>query len=209
MSVPLTSVAKAPLFSPDECAIAPIRQAVKNKQDVMLTVDGVGQVLVRASEGECLPGPINDIEKFCTTPREKIRINVLDPETARRQAGGRIGRNIDELLWTAAFYASQGRLMAGCNTYDVVQIRHWPNLSRLPQTPNTARIMALLTRYPTSISLAYRLLKISAEEIYRVYSAARCAGLAYAVNGQVQERPVKPHRHQTLLGQLLNKIAGL
>jgi hypothetical protein len=205
----MTSPTSGTHFSPDETVITPVRRAVQNKQDVLLALDGVGQVLVRGVQGECLAGPMNDLARFCTAPVDQIRVTVLEPDEATRQAGGRAGRNIDEFMWTAAFHASQGRLMEGCNTYDVVQFRHWPNLSRLPHTPNTMRIVAMLTRHTTSIALAHRLLKIEARELYQIYSAARCAGLARVINGTVQEPVLKPHRNQTLLSSLMSKIAGL
>jgi hypothetical protein len=196
-------------FSPDETVITPVRRAVQNKQDVLLALDGVGQVLVRGAMGEYLAGPMNDLVKFCTVPVTQIRVSVLDPDEATHQAGSQTGRNIDEFMWTAAFHVSQGRLMEGCNTYDVVQFRHWPNLSRLPHTPNTMRIVAMLTRHATSIALAHRLLKVEAKELFQIYSAARCAGLARVVNGAVPEPVLKPHRNQTLLSSLMSKIVGL
>jgi hypothetical protein len=196
-------------FSPDETIITPVRRALQNKQDVLLALDGVGQILVRGALGECLVGPMNDLVKFCTAPVGDVLVTVLAPDAAASRAGSRVGRNIDEFMWTAGFHISQGRLMEGCNSYDVVQFRHWPNLSRLPQTPNTMRIVAMLTRHATSIALAYRLLKIEARELHQIYSAARCAGLARVVNGTVQEPVLKPHRNQSLLSNLMSKIAGL
>ncbi len=43
---------------------------------------------------------------------------------------------------------------------------------------------------------------------FNIYSAARCAWLTRVINAQVQELPLKPHRHQSLLSQLLQKISG-
>lgn len=197
-------------FLPDDFVITPIRRAIQNRQDVLLTLDGVGALVVRGAHGEYFvePGKFEPA-RFCTTPVAQIRVTVIDPADAERRADSRSRRNVDELLWMAGFYASAGRLMAGCNTYDVVQFQHWPNLSRLPYTPNTMRIVAMLTRHATSIALAHRLLKIEAAELYQVYSAARCAGIAQVINGAAKEPALKPHRNQTLLSQLMAKIAGL
>jgi hypothetical protein len=89
-----------------------------------------------------------------------------------------IGRNIDELMWQAAYYASNGRLMKGLNSDDVVHLKHWPNLSKLPCNSNTFQMAAMLTRHPTTIIFAHRVLKVPQEEINQFYSAAYCAGLA-------------------------------
>lgn len=197
-------------FLPDDYVITPIRRAIQNRQDVLLSVSGAGATVVRGARGEYFSEPGGfDPGKFYTATAGHIRVAVLETEDADRRADSRTPRNVDELLWMAGFHASGGRLMEGCNTYDVVQFQHWPNLTRLPHTPNTMRIVAMLTRHATSIALAHRLLKIEPAELYRIYSAARCAGLVRVVNGAVQEPALKPHRNQTLLSHLMAKIAGL
>ena len=201
--------AKHEHFQPDDFVITPIRRAIHNRQDVLLALDGAGAVLVRGAHGECLAEPGLDPVRFCSAAIGQIRVTLLEPTEADRLMRGQRGCNVDELLWMAGFHASGGRLMAGCNTYDVVEFLHWPNLSRLPHTPNTMRIVAMLTRHATSIALAHRLLKVEAAELYQVYSAARCAGVAQVINGAAPEPALKPHRNQTLLSQLMAKIAGL
>ncbi|TGX51013.1 hypothetical protein DIT72_02990 [Marinobacter orientalis] len=115
---------------------------------------------------------------------------------------------MDELMWQTAFYVSKGRLMEGCHWNDVVQLDYWPNLTRLPATPDIFRILALFYKHPTSIFFASRLLKVPAGEMYQVYSAARAAGFARAINRKPEEPRLEPHRSQTLLSSLLSKLAG-
>jgi hypothetical protein len=194
-------------FSPDDYLITILRRAVAHVQDMRIALDGVGEITVFARRGEYFPGT-TDMARFCAAPAARFQVTVLDGHEAGRDTAAGVGRNIDELLWQAGFHASGGRLMQGCLRDDVVQLRHWPNLSRLPSTPNAMRISALLTRHPTSIMLAQRLLKVEAAEIYRFYSAARCAGLAHVLNRKPEEPVLKPHRNQALLGLLLGKIAG-
>lgn len=207
MGTAATAPGGATHFSADDFLITPIRRAVQHGQDVAIALDGVGQVLVHGKAGEYQATPTLDLATFCSAPVSRLRVTVVESGTPT--TGLCAARNLDELLWTAGFHASRGRLLEGCHTYDVVQLRHWPNLSRLPHTPNTMRIVAMLTRHPTSIALAHRLLKIEPQELYQVYSAARCAGLANVVNGAAQEPLLKPHKNQTLLSQLMAKIGGL
>jgi hypothetical protein len=94
----------------------------------------------------------------------------------------------------------------------VVLLKHWPNLTRLQTTPNAVRIAALFTRYPTSVSLAWHLLKIPQTELFDFYSAAHAAGWTVAVNRKPEitnESEMKPHRDRGLLTLILNRIAGL
>jgi hypothetical protein len=193
-------------FSPDDYLINIVKRAVANGQNVEICADENGCVLVMTKRGEFF-ADVRSLEDLCRTPATKFRVTVQDGDT--HPLARDIGRNIDELMWCAGFYASQGRLMEGCFRDDVVELSYWPNFTRLPSTANGMRLAALLSRYPTSIALASRLLKIDAGEAYQFYTAARCAGLARAVNRRPEEPPLKPHRNQALLGLLLNKIAGL
>lgn len=123
---------------------------------------------------------VSDMAAFCRAPAEQFEQIAFD-EVALPYASGP-GRPIGDLLWQVAFHVSQGNLIEGCSKYDVVQFQRWPNLTRLPVTPNSARICALLTRHPTTIMLVHRMLGIDKEEVYQNYSAACSAGLVNAIS---------------------------
>jgi len=195
-------------FDPDKYSINLIRRAVTNKQDIVLTAAGIGDILILSTRGEYF-SQVSDMERFCTTPAAQLQVRVLTPNDPGLPSSDQHGRNIDELMWQAAFYASAGRLLTGWYRDDVVELSQWPNLTRLPLTPNSMRIAAFFSRYPTSITLARSLLKIEREELYQFYSAARCAGIARAVNRKPAEPRLEPHRNHTLLSALLSKIARL
>lgn len=195
------------VFSANDHLINIIKRAVNNAQNIHVNLLGNGSITILSSIGQYFDNT-DDIKYFCMTPASEYKVTVLnkhdgnyDPENT--------GRNIDELMWIAGFYASKGRLMEGCYRDDVVELMHWPNLTRLPSTPNTMRLASLLSSHPTSITLAHRFLRIDRAEAYQFYTAARCAGLARAVNRTPKEPALKPHRNQALLGLLLNKISRI
>ncbi|MDH5472659.1 MAG: hypothetical protein OEY61_07370 [Gammaproteobacteria bacterium] len=194
-------------FSPASYLINTIKRAISNSQNIKIDGGALGEIVVLSSEGEyfCSSG---NLEELCKANASKFKITILD-KSFRNHDTNYVGRNIDELMWTAGFYASEGRLMEGCYRDDVVEMVFWPNFTRLPSTPNSMRLAALLSSHPTSIALAHRFLRIEKEEAYQFYSAARCAGLVRAVNRAPEEPPLKPHRNQALLGLLLNKIARI
>ena len=195
-------------FNPDDYMLNIVRRATSNKQDVLLESDDYGDLLLLSSRGEYFDG-LSNIQAFCTLPSSQIKVTILKPDDQRIPGEDMVGRNIDELMWIGAYYASDGHLMYGCYRDDVVEMDYWPNLTRLPHTANTPRIISLLSRHPTSITFAIRLLKIDASEVYQIYSAARSAGLARAINRKPEEPKLEPHRNQSLLSALLTKISGL
>lgn len=195
------------VFLPDDFVINTIKRAIKNSQNIKIDAGDLGELIVLSSQGEYFCDPDN-LQKLCVANAKQFKVSVIE-DSFRSEGTNYIGRNIDELMWAAGFYASNGRLMDGCYRDDVVEVMFWPNFTRIPSTPNAMRLAALLSSYPTSIALAHRFLRIEKEEAYQFYSAARCAGLARPVNRTPEEPPLKPHRNQALLGLLLNKIAGI
>lgn len=209
-------------FSPEDFLLGILRRAIADGQDIQIALPGVGTVVVFPKRGEYFSSLI-DLAPLCRAAAAQVQVTPVAGGSAEG-AEPKIGRNIDELLWQAGFYASEGRLMQGCFYDDVVQLHHWPNLSRLPITPNSMRICALLVRRPTSVKLAYHMLKVPAVEMFQFYTAARCAGIVNVLNREVEEEeshgpefeapegeaPVlKLQRKQTLLSLLLERITKL
>jgi len=195
------------VFSPDDYLINIINRAVKNNQDIHISIPSIGNVIVQSSSGEYFDNTEN-LQQFCTYPAADYKVSILNRKDLVLD-DARVSRSIDELLWIAGFHISAGRLMEGCYRDDVVELMHWPNLTRIPTTPNTMRLASLLSHHPTSITLAQHFLRIDREEAYQFYTAARCAGLARSVNRVAEEPPLKPHRNQALLSLLLNKITRI
>lgn len=195
-------------FQADETLITIIKRAIVNKQDIQLKHQGGGELLLLSSREEYF-SDIDDEQVFFSAPVSRVEIKLLKKHDPLIPEEDVIGRCTDELLWKAAFYSSQGRLLEGCNPIDRVEMIEWPNLTRLPHTPNAPRIAALLSRHVTTIALAARVLKLPPEEVYLFYSAALCAGMARPANRTQDEVTLKPHRHQTVIAALWNKIASL
>lgn len=202
---PDASVA-ATFFSPDDYLLNTLQRAVANNQDIRVSSGNLGSLTVMSSRGEYFTDSPDLPALLCQSP-DNCGVRILDTGDHQTPPDSRIGRNIDELMWQAAFYVSEGRLMEGCNQADVIQLDYWPNLTRLPHTQNSFRILALLSKHPTSVFFASRLLKVPASEIYQIYSAAKAAGLGRAINRKAEEPSLAPHRSQSLLSSLLKKIA--
>lgn len=201
-------------FDPASGLLGVIAQTCSAGQAIVAYAPGAGAVAIVPERKEYFTEMAEDeLALFCRLPATAYAIKRLTDAGLNQLIGqGVRGRNIDELQWRAALYVSEGRLMKGCGRDDVVLLKAWPNLTRIPGTPNAVRIAALLSRYPTTVSLAHRLLKIPVEEMNEFYSAASAAGIAVAVNrkpAQTEEETIKPHRNRGLLGQLFERVIGL
>lgn len=199
-----------PYFDPNDYLINVIRRARANRQNLRISARDMGEIDILTTRGEYV-SRCGDLPAVCESPADTLEITVLSPREAWSSAPeGRMGA-LGELMWEAGFHASKGRLMEGCSPFDVVELSRWPNLTRLSRGANTVRLCALLTRHPTSVVVAGRLLKIGKPELYQFYSAASCAGFAHPVNrpdGE-GEPQLEPYRDRTLLAKLVARIAGL
>ncbi len=140
-------------------------------------------------------------------PKEWDEQLLVEPENSQRmQMTGLSGRPVDELLWSLAWHDSGGQMLEGCRRNDVVSFSRWPNLTRLPKSADTYRIVALLKARPTSVVLAARLLGISEDNVVQVYCAGQRAGYAHPINRVAAVPEIKPHRHRSLIVRLFQRL---
>lgn len=211
-AVPPARQATTGSFDPEQYLLGVLQHLVATKQNASVEVSGGGKLYVLPESGEYAGGLSGQpLRAFCSYGAERYVVRKLTelPKKLPMDAGP-YRRNLDELMWEAALAVANGRLVKGCQPDDVVLLKFWPNLTRLTLTQNAVRIAALLTRFPTSISLAYRLLKITQAEMNEFYSAARCAGVAVAVNRRpdVSEQQLSPHKNRNLLAMIMQRLSG-
>ena len=198
------------LYATKDYFIGLAQRIVSSGKNTRVSLSGAGEVTLYPGHKAYSAKIVNE-EAFFQTAQDKFKTEPLDD--AAGPDGD--GQQLSDLLWQAAFHASQGRLAEGTSKFDVVQFKKWPNLPKLAQTPNTARICALLTRHPTTIMLAHRQLGISREEVYHVYGAAYGAGIARIVNqsrealSKQDEEAAPPAEERGLFRSLFAKISGL
>jgi len=198
-------ISTAHYFDPDKTLITDIQRAILNGQDILLEQEGKGRLLVLGSRQEYF-ADMPDEGSFFSALHSEAKVTVLSKNAPLIPATDVAGRHVDELLWKAGFYSSQGQLMKGCYPVDVVELIRWPNLTRLPHTANTPRIASLLSRQPSSLTIAGKVLKVSPQEMYQFYSAAHCAGIARPLNRTLPEPTLEPHRQRGLLAALWEKL---
>ncbi|MCC5865005.1 MAG: hypothetical protein JJU31_07820 [Wenzhouxiangella sp.] len=168
--------------------------AATNSGRASLIVDTSGQWLWVNPEFDQWTGKVNDPVRFHNHRSEELKLQsgarcpVADDETV-------VWRPLDELLWASALHASQGLLLDVCQRHDVVELKVWPNFTRLPHTPGMLLLATYLFNQPSSLSLAYRQLKISHEEAFAFYSAASHAGYVRRHSGLDSQPKDRPGRH--------------
>ncbi len=143
-------------FNPQDYLLGALQKAAARAKDVIVSHADFGELVILTERGE-YHAKASDMAGFCRAPSSDLSVRDMAPdESIDASLTSEIGRNLDELMWMAGYYAAQGRLMEGLNLDDVVTIKHWPNLTRLPNNFNSFQMAAMLTRHPTTIVFAHR-----------------------------------------------------
>lgn len=207
--------AAAGAFSPDEYFLGAAMRAAKPGAGVTRVVhEDLGEVVIDGARAR-YAAKVPDWVRFCTAPAASLKVSTLRVSMISPQDE----RDLAELLWIAGYHASIGRLPAGSNRHDILKLRHWPNLSRLPSTPDMFRLCALLARRPSSITLAGKLVDVDESTAFRFFSAAQAGGAIEVVSRAFDPAAAAREAEQsaqtaetslsTMLRQLWNKMTGL
>ena len=197
-------------FDPHEFVLGLILNAISSRTNVEISSkEGSSKIIIQADQGEAVVLVDKTLE-FYTAKIKSFRIKALGDSFTLKHSHGPI-QNIDELTWTAAYHASQGRLMDGCKKTDILYLKYWPNLTAVPKTNNDISMCALFSRHPTSMHVAKKMLGIPQQDINRFYSAARASGLSDIVNRQ-PETPISlsdSGDKRPLFRRILDKISSI
>lgn len=183
-----------------------VGQLIGEQKCCRFTVSGT-QILLCPEAGKFLADTTLATSQW-SVDMEVEHVETLQSASSEMRRVADQGRPLDELLWTLAWHCSSGQLLDDCRRNDVVSFSRWPNLTRLPSNGTTARVVALMTARPSSVVLASRLLGISEDAVAQVYSAGMKAGYATPVNRVVEAPTLKPHKHRSLIGRLMDRLQG-
>ena len=195
-------------FDPGSYFLGLVQQAARSTVPVQISSEAMGEVLIDPVK-QRYAAYVSDLKLFCCMPVRTLRMTPCHDCAIRAHD---VARDLDELLWVAAYYASGGRLLVDTSKFDVLELNYWHNLSRLPATPNMMLLCALFGRRSHSISLARKRLGVSEEEAYRFYSAALASGALRRVSTPTaafkEEEPPEPMTLSKTLSHLWHRLVG-
>ena len=203
-----THTAENEQFDPHEYVLGLILNALASGTNVEISAkDGESKITLQANTNEAAMLVSNEYE-FFTEKINFFRVKALDDNLVLDHSHGLI-KNIDELTWTAAYHASQGRLMRGCNKTDVLFLKYWPNLTSVPKTNDDISMCALFSRHPTSMHVAKKMLDVSQQDLNRFFSSARASGLSAISNKSLGESASLPNSgvKRPLFKRILDKLS--
>lgn len=153
------------------------------------------------------------LDPMCQTPlAEPLRVQMLTPRDLARmkEEPGRlvVSEHADALVWRIAVLTSRGRLPLGTNTDVMLYLRRWPNITRLPHTPEALRLSALLAVRGASLLEAVRVLGIPQRYVFATYTALAALDLVTQDGSHLKRRQRKGPKNRTLISRLFRWLSG-
>ena len=185
---------------------------VEGAQRVILKIDPIADQVLSLVDDETL-------KTLAQNPDQRLQARA--PSSADIPANTPVRHlTLQALLWQVGAWTANGRLINRLQPNTPVQLKHWPNLTRLSMLPEALRLAAFLARSPASPVLVVKMLRVAPADLFNFLAASESLGLLrYSPVGGTEARAVTPAvepgkqeiptARRGFLGRLLARIAGL
>ncbi len=149
--------------------------------------------------------------KYYTAVKVK-RLSLEDSKSLEERASdhGSV-EPLEPFIWKVTLWTAKGRLPSDTSLTAPIKLKHWPNLTRLQNTPNIMRIATILSDQPRPLLLVAKVLNIPQRHVFSFYAAMRSLKLTRIV--ETSTRPEKAtkvtkHKQHGLFGRILRRLIG-
>lgn len=212
--LPVSGIQQIERFDPNAGLLGQVLTLYRRKQHAVIGNAQQPLFILLSEMGVILLlQPLQKIKEACLESNGPLPQQIL-PLDQQFLSGPRV--KIQALLWQIALWSAHGRLILNITPDTPLRLRHWPNLTRLAQTPNALRLSAFLTRTPVSLRLTHRMLGIPLPHIIDFIAATYAielledpAELPIITPSVSIAAPVARQQQGNLLSRLLRKVIGL
>lgn len=181
-------------------------KAKQEKQITQIFCPPFSSLFVHPEKGIIATSASRDIlRKITRNQTGAVKSTKLSDADFEILSKGQLIIPLESILWSAALYGSQGQLIDGHSADVPVQMKAWPNLSRLEFEPEHMKLASLMTSYPFTLKQLADKAKVPWEKVANFYNAAFATGLI--VNNPSHLPTAKHATKATAKAGLLSKIA--
>ncbi|NOY73505.1 MAG: hypothetical protein GXP14_14255 [Gammaproteobacteria bacterium] len=149
--------------------------------------------------------------KYCTAVKVK-RFSTEDSKNLEDRANNHGSvESLKPFMWKVALWTARGRLPVGTSLTTPVKLKHWPNLTRLQNTPNIMRIATIISDQPRPLPLVAKVLNIPQRHVFSFYAAMCSIKLTESVETSPEKTTkvtVTKHKQRGLFGRILKRLIG-
>jgi hypothetical protein len=133
--------------------------------NALLFVDGINRLVACSLSQQSL-------RKMILNPTCSFKMTKLSPANFEMLAKGQLIMPLSHLLWIAGLYGSYGQLLPDHSAEIPVQLKAWPNFSRLEYEPAHMQLAALMTTRALTLKQIEQKTQFPWETIVSFYNAA-------------------------------------
>ena len=219
-------------FDPDSGLLGLLQRIMRDRGVAVITDGRNGRMLwnIRPEENRAQTLLSDEeIRSICQRETHGLQIRAVQSGDSFHADAPLRETTLQELVWQVAAWTANGRLSQKILANVPVQLRQWPNLTRLAPLAESLRMAAFLARSPASPALTVKILQVEPPVLFNFLAAADGLGLlrflpAPAVSASSHSAaahtaaaaPVPAGEMATpapakrgLLGRLFTKLAGL
>ncbi|MHB1631615.1 MAG: response regulator [Acidithiobacillus sp.] len=230
VAAPAATPRPAPLLRSEEirhfnpqAGLLGLLQIIRRDQSSAIIVNDQQQVILRLDPMADQAILLADDEHLKSLAREEHpRLQMRAPNDTDVPAHASTRHlTLQSLLWQMGAWTANGRLSQQLQINAPVQLKQWPNLTRLTMLPDALRLAAFLARSPASPALTVKMLRVEPHDLFNFLAAADSLGLLRyntAENPDNRIQPATPNAptvaeipaaKRSFLGRLLARISGL
>jgi hypothetical protein len=152
------------------------------------------------------------LRSLCSLPvaKDRCRISLIGPHYRIDDEPEFPVMNATPLLWRMVLYSSRGRLPAGTDLTSPVDLKNWPNMTRMAPIAHATRIAALWATHPCSLLETAGILGVPQRYVFAFYSAAHAIGSVKIMKGAgskiVAVSSKQTNKKRGILSRILSRI---
>ena len=133
-------------------------------------------------------------------------VKTIAPDEAKSLLASEHLVPLETFFWKVALLTSKGRIPDSVDPRRPVQLRRWPNLTRLTLPPHAMRVAAILHQTPITPFEAAKRLGIRQQYVFAFFNAAYALGLIVHAAETPRATPPAASQHSAAKVSLLKKI---
>lgn len=217
------SMAGIASFTPENYLLNTLMEAMRVCRDAQQTVQikfsAFDYVLLMPKQGLAyctLDTRSDEFASLCNNPVQTGQVALHIPtgvelEQLEQHAANHAAtqQDLEGFVWVSSLLTARGRLGRHVDAGRKISLKHWPNLTRLEQFPNTMRIAALWNQRPANPLEIAKALDVPQRYVFAFHTAANALNLFEMDQSKLKSREKeKPKENRGFFSRLLKRLLG-
>lgn len=160
-------------FNIEDGLLGTVKKASQQEQDIAVLQAGKPVLLIFPSiQKVLLAADSATLKSLCEQKFVDLQTRPVSEENLKAKAK----LSISACLWQLALWTANGKLPKEIGLNNMLQLRSWPNLTRLAPVAESMRLSAFLTKTPASPVMLHKLMSVDERDLAEYLTATYVSG---------------------------------